>query len=113
MSVKPYSQIPFPQLSNERVQPSPAFSHTGVDYFGPLLIENNFKTRIVLFTCLTVRAIYLKIAENLSFESFINCLRRFVGRKSKPQSIISDNGKQFVLAKKVLDSACQTNPLNS
>lgn len=57
------------------------------------------KVWVSLFTCLSTRVIYLEITNNLSAEFFINVFCRFVARREKPESVTSDNGKQFVLAK--------------
>ncbi|XP_062538555.1 uncharacterized protein LOC134206839 [Armigeres subalbatus] len=81
------------------------FTYTGVDYFGPLLVKlgrSNVKRWIALFTCLTVRAVHLEIAYTLSTESFISCVRRFVGRRGPPAEFFSDNGTNFQGADRVL-----------
>ena len=56
-----------------------------------------------LFTCLAVRAIHLEWVQSLSAEHFLNCLRRFVARRGRPELIISDNATQFKLVKTVID----------
>ncbi|XP_062703570.1 uncharacterized protein LOC134286025 [Aedes albopictus] len=82
-----------------------AFTYTGVDYFGPLLVKlgrSNVKRWIALFTCLTVRAVHLEVAYSLSTESCISCVRRFVGRRGPPAEFFSDNGTNFQGAERVL-----------
>ncbi|XP_062538072.1 uncharacterized protein LOC134206386 [Armigeres subalbatus] len=82
-----------------------AFTYTGVDYFGPLLVKlgrSNVKRWIALFTCLTVRAVHLEVAYTLSTESCISCVRRFVGRRGPPAEFFSDNGTNFQGADRVL-----------
>ncbi|XP_062714165.1 uncharacterized protein LOC134290949 [Aedes albopictus] len=82
-----------------------AFTYTGVDYFGPLLVKlgrSNVKRWVALFTCLTVRAVHLEIAYTLSTESCISCVRRFVARRGPPAEFISDNGTNFQGAERVL-----------
>ena len=67
-----------PGLPKERLRKSRVFEATGVDYLGPSLykIENGkAKFWIVLFTCLTTRAIHLEVALELSALEFIHCLR--------------------------------------
>ncbi|XP_062712313.1 uncharacterized protein LOC134289800 [Aedes albopictus] len=81
------------------------FSYVGVDYFGPLLVKlgrSNAKRWIALFTCLTVRAIHLEVAFNLSTDSCISCVRRFVCRRGSPIEFISDNGTNFRGADRIL-----------
>ncbi|XP_062710697.1 uncharacterized protein LOC134288826 [Aedes albopictus] len=82
-----------------------AFTYTGVDYFGPLIVKlgrSNVKRWIALFTCLTVRAVHLEVAYTLSTESCISCVHRFVGRRGPPAEFFSDNGTNFQGADRVL-----------
>ena len=81
----------------------------GVDYFGPLLIKRGKRTRSncgtakrygALFTCLTTRAVHVELAGDLSTDSFILALRRFISRRGHPKTIISDNGSNFVGAER-------------
>ena len=51
---------------------------------------------------MTVKAVHLELVSDLSAESFIACLRRFVARRGKPSSIRSDHGTNFVGANRVL-----------
>ena len=55
------------------------FSHTTVDYFGPMevgLSRNRTDKRYgSLFTCLTSRALYLEVAPSLSSEDFLTCVQ--------------------------------------
>lgn len=100
---------PPPPLPEGRVNRKWPFAITGIDYLGPLLIksENDIdetkKIWIALFTCGTVRAIHLEIAESLSTQDFIHCLRRFIATRGTPEVIISDNAKQFRLAGAVVE----------
>ncbi|CAG7729101.1 unnamed protein product, partial [Allacma fusca] len=59
----------------------------------------------VLFTCLTVRAVHIELADNLSTASTINALRRFIGRRGSPDDIFSDNGTNFKGASRELREA--------
>ena len=56
------------------------FSNTGVDYFGPIQAKTSRKTRrnketlktyVVIFTCLSTRAIHLEISGDLPTHTFI------------------------------------------
>ena len=89
----------------------PAFSFTGTDYFGPLIVKQSKKTRQnlgqckrygVVFTCLTTRALHLELAGDLSTDSFILALRRFIARRGQPNTIWSDNGTNYVGAEREL-----------
>uniref|UniRef100_A0A0K8WD06 Pro-Pol polyprotein n=1 Tax=Bactrocera latifrons TaxID=174628 RepID=A0A0K8WD06_BACLA len=75
------------------------FSYTGLDYFGPVTLtvrRSTEKRWVALFTCLTVRAVHLELAHDLSTDSCIIALRNFVNRRGAPKRIRSDNGKNFV-----------------
>ena len=75
------------------------FATTGLDFIGhfPVSQCGRHATRyVLLFTCLVVRAVHLEIAENLSTDSTMNCIRRFISRRGKPKKFLSDNGKSFV-----------------
>ena len=85
--------IPFDRLE-PNIQP---FKYTGFDYFGPLNVSIGRRTEkrwVALFTCLTVRAIHLEIAHDLSTDSCIIAMRNFMNRRSVPFRIRSDNGKK-------------------
>ena len=56
------------------------FSNTGVDYFGPIQAKTSRKTRrnketlktyVVIFTCLSTRAIHIEISGDLPTHTFI------------------------------------------
>ena len=94
-------------LPPERIKPfSHPFTVTRVDLFGPFNLKfgrnKSIKAWGALFTCATVRSIHLEIVESPSSKSFLQALRRFVSHHGWPTTIISDNGKSFVGAKKEL-----------
>ncbi|XP_049304973.1 uncharacterized protein LOC125776523 [Bactrocera dorsalis] len=87
-------------LPSDRVTPYVRpFSYTGLDYFIPVTVtvrRSTEKRWVALFTCLTVRAVHLELAHDLSTDSCIIALRNFVNRRGAPIRIRSDNGKNFV-----------------
>ena len=84
----------------------PAFTFTGIDYFGPLTVRvggkgvRHEKRWISLFTCLTTRAVHLETADGLSMEKNLLCFSRFVSIRGKPEVIYSDNETNLVAAEK-------------
>lgn len=60
------------------------------------------KRWVVLFTCLSVRAVHLEIAHSLTSQSCVMAIRRFVARRGAPETIWSDNGTNFVGANNIL-----------
>ena len=82
----------------------PVFSHIGIDYFGPIMVNQDrrqVKRYGCIFTFLTVRAVHLEISHNLTTNFFINALRRFIARRGCRELIRSDNGTNLVGADKV------------
>ena len=50
--------------------------------------------------CLTTKAIHLELVMDLSTEAFISALKRFVSRRGTPSSFLTDNGTNFVGARR-------------
>ena len=86
-------------LPPERTSADAPFTNSGVDLFGPFYVKEG-RRRIVrfvaLFTCFSSRAIHLEAVCNLSSDSFILSLRRFLARRGPMASLRSDNGSNFV-----------------
>ena len=100
----PYQSPLPPPLPICRVKEDPAFTYTGVDFAGPLIIRSSSpKVWMALFTCYVTRAIHLEVVPDQSTPAFIRCLKRFVARRGLPRRFISDNGKTFKAAAKYLD----------
>ena len=59
---------------------------------------------ICLFTCCVIRAVHLEVVPDMSAETFIRCFKRFIARRGIPHKIISDNGKTFKLANKIISA---------
>jgi len=114
LKVQPKNQF-IADLPKERLLvKEPAFTATGVDYFGPIIIKQHKRTRSTqgqakrygaVFTCLTTRAVHLELAGDMTTDSFILALRRFIsrrGHRGHPKTMWSDNGLNFVGAKNEL-----------
>ncbi|KAJ8406747.1 hypothetical protein AAFF_G00296630 [Aldrovandia affinis] len=98
-------------LPEDRLLPDkPPFTNTGVDFFGPFDVKRGrgtVKRYGVLFTCLTLRAIHIEVADSLDTDSCINAIRRFVCRRGQVTIMRSDNGTNFVAAERELREAIQ------
>ena len=86
---------------------SPAFAYTGVDFAGPLYVKepsrsSEAKVWICLFTCCVVRAIHLEVVPDMTTQSFIRSFKRFTARRGFPRKMVSDNGKTFKAAAKLI-----------
>lgn len=60
-----------------------------------------------MFTCLTLRAVHIEVADSLDTDSCINAIRRFVCRRGQVTIMRSDNGTNFVAAERELREAIQ------
>ena len=86
-------------LPEERLDASTDFTNVGVDYFGLFIVKigrRNEKQWCCLFTCLTMRAVHIEVVPKLDTDSCINAIMRFIARRGKPSTIISDNPTNFV-----------------
>ena len=89
---KPLENLPAAPLPGFRVQCCEPFTHTGIDYLGPLFVYSTpvgkslEKIHGVLYTCTNTLAIHLDL---------VNSLKRFT-RRSVPKLFISDNAKYFI-----------------
>ncbi|XP_078355375.1 uncharacterized protein LOC144640001 [Oculina patagonica] len=92
-----------------RVLPDkPPFTSVGVDYFGPFQVRRGrclVKRYGVIFTCLAIRAVHIKIAHSLNTDSFLLALRRFITKRGQLKEIYSDNGSNFTSGERELREA--------
>ena len=105
LSAKEIQEIQQPQMSDLPCERLPSENHsvvatTGINFIGLFPVSRfcRHATRHAhLFTCLVVRAVHLGIAEKISTDSTMSCIRRFISRCGKPKKkILSDNGKSFL-----------------
>ena len=95
------------QLPPPRVNPQPPFSHVGIDYTGQLTLKTAGRDTvgyIVVFTCLTTRAVHLELVESGQTKEFIAALKRMIGSKGTPTDIYSDHALIFQKTKGLLES---------
>ena len=95
-------------LPPERLNPSPAWTHTSLDLFGPFITrgEVNKRTRGKAFglilTCLASRAVHIDLIAGYSTDAFLQGFRRFMSLRGAPLNIYSDPGSQLEGASKEL-----------
>jgi len=65
------------------------------------------KAYICVFISLSIKAVHLELVTDLTSEAFIACLKRFIARRGLPSLIWSDNGTNFVGAKRELKELYQ------
>lgn len=99
-------------LPKQRVTPSRAFLHSGVDFAGPFQTlmskgrgNKTVKTYVAIFICMSTKAIHIELVGDLTSEAFIGAFRRFVARRGKCSHMWSDQGRNFIGANKELIDA--------
>ncbi|CAG7831691.1 unnamed protein product, partial [Allacma fusca] len=85
------------------------FTNVGVDFAGPVILKlsmgrgpKTMKAYIAVFVCFCTKAVNLELVSDLTTASFLASLRRFTARRGLPKTISSDNGSNFVGAKREL-----------
>jgi len=95
-------------LSRQRISMERPFTHTGVDFCGPISVRSDIrrvtstKAYISVFVCFSTQAIHLELVNGLTSNASIAALKRFIGRRGSPQHMYSDNRTNFVGANKEL-----------
>ena len=96
-------------LPTVRINQSRVFSKVGVDYCGPFYTKERLrynrakiKTYVTIFICMSTKAVHIEVVRDLTTESFLATLKRFIGRRGLPSKIYADNGSNFCGAKNEL-----------
>lgn len=87
------------ELPEERTEASAPFTYCGIDCFGPFITKKARKEQKrygLIFTCLSSRAVHLKMLEDLSTGAFINALRCFISLCGAVRQLHCDQGTNFV-----------------
>ena len=95
-------------LPEDRLKTAPPFTYCAVDYCGPWYIKEGrkeVKKYVALFTCMASRAVHLEVSNTLETDSFLNALRRFICRRGPVRQLRSDQGTNFMGAKRELHEA--------
>lgn len=102
-------------LPEARVTPARAFTRSGVDYAGPMAYKSRAgrgvrveKGYVALFVCLSTKAVHVEFVSDLTTDTFLAAFRRFVARRGRCSELLSDNGTNFVGAKRKLMSICHS-----
>ncbi|XP_043496414.1 uncharacterized protein LOC122520389 [Polistes fuscatus] len=96
-------------LPKERLEGIIPFYNTGVDLCGPFDVRptrkrgnTTMKIYVAIFICFASKAIHLEMVGDLSTDTFIAALRRFISRRGRPSTIFSDNATNFSGARNCL-----------
>ncbi|GFW41439.1 uncharacterized protein TNCV_465301 [Trichonephila clavipes] len=90
-------------LPKERVRENFPFDCSGIDFIGPFWIKSNkqrksslYKIYVSIFVCFVTKAVHFELVSDLTTQTFIASLKRFIARRGRPSLIFSDNGKTFI-----------------
>lgn len=97
-------------LPPERLQVCPPFTYVGLDVFGPWLVaarrtrggQTENKRWVIMFSCMSSRAVHVELIESMDASSCINALRRFFAIRGPAKKLWSDCGTNFIGASKEL-----------
>lgn len=99
---KPQQQL-MGQLPTARVTPSRAFTHTGIDYAGPIWSRTSkgrgqkaTKSWVAVFVCFSTKAVHLELVSDVTATAFIAAFKRFTSRRGHCSDVYCDNGTNFV-----------------
>lgn len=91
------------ELPSFRTQQAIPFTFVGCDYAGPFHIKlsetknaKSTKGYVALFICLTTKAIHFEVVCDLTTAEYIMALENFIARWGIPNTMYTDNGKNFV-----------------
>lgn len=108
-------QPPMGNLPAVRISQIKCFSKTGTDFAGPFNVTlrkmrgaKSYKAYVCLFICMATKAVHIELTSDLSTESFLNALRRFVARRGRCSELYSDNGTNFAGANNYLSKIMET-----
>ena len=88
-----------PTTRTEGVNP---FQVMGVDYACPLryrmLRQRERKAYVLLYACSLDEGVYLDLFPSLETEEYLRSLKKFIGRRGRPERIYSGNGRTLNLS---------------
>lgn len=103
-------------LPSQRVTANFPFLSVGIDFAGPFFTLNRKgrgaklqKSYLCLFICLSYKCLHLEAVTDLTKDSFILTLNRFISRRGKPVEIFCDNGRNFVAAAREIGEFIKSN----
>lgn len=95
-------------LPADRFLSSRPFRVSGVDLFGPIRVslgirgKTPVKMYVAVFICFSTKAIHLELLKDLTSNSFLLCLSRFIGRRGPLDKLYCDNATNFVGSARML-----------
>jgi len=94
-------------LPISRIQKIHPFTRVGIDYARPLPMREcrlrkarQYQIYVVVFMCITTKAVRLEIVSELSTNAFLAAFDQFIARRGLPHDVFPDCGTSFVGAAK-------------
>ena len=109
---KLYRTPHFPNLPETRMSFEKPFQNCGIDMSGHYTLYNKgvpYKRYVLIITCLSSRAVHALVCRDNSAYSFIHCFRRHIFRYGAPQTILTDNAKNFQSLNSILEKHSKNN----
>ena len=107
IKAKTLSQVMGP-MPAARLSPSPPFSSTMVDLFGPISVRGEIQKRTtgkawgVVFADLCSRAVHIEVTCGYDAQSFLLALQRFTSVRGWPVEFFSDPGTQLKASAEII-----------
>ena len=104
--VKKSAQQLMAPLPSTRVLPTPAWTYTSLDLFGPIEHHDMVRKRLkekcwgLIFTCMVSRAVHLDLTQAYDTDALLQAIRRFMSLRGCPKEFLSDQGSQMVACHK-------------
>ncbi|NRA93174.1 MAG: hypothetical protein HRU26_10915 [Psychroserpens sp.] len=93
-------------LPDQRVLPTPVWTYTSLDLFGPLehvdMVKKRMKEKCwgIIFTCMVSRAVHIDLTQAYHTDAVLQALRRFMSIRGTPREFLSDQGTQLIACSK-------------
>jgi len=85
-----------------------AFTHIGVDLFGPLLKKKRSTFYGMIFVCSVTRAVHIEVLTGKRTDIILDAFTRFIARRGYPRTVRSDNEKGFIKASPYVKDWCNS-----
>lgn len=96
-------------LPTPRVNFTRAFTHTGIDFAGPIYLRSSigrgkttYKGYFAIFICLSTKAIHLEAVTGQDTDRFLAAFDRFISRRGLCTNMYSDCDSNFIGARRLL-----------
>ena len=92
------------------------YYHTGIDFTGHLFVtfgDLRVKVYMLVFTCLSVRAVHIELLPDMSANSVLFAIIRFCNIYCIPHSIYSDNAPSFTQVCGILNRAMMSSEVSA